>query len=64
MTKDEAQSRRGGTDGLFTKPSSFACDTLRLPKVVLKPEVILIDDPYSIIYLCVLGIVCGLISVF
>jgi hypothetical protein len=20
MTKDEAQSRRGGTDGLFTKP--------------------------------------------
>jgi hypothetical protein len=21
MTKDEAQSRRGGTDGLFTKPS-------------------------------------------
>jgi len=23
MTKDEAQSRRGGTDGLFTKPTSF-----------------------------------------
>jgi hypothetical protein len=23
MTKDEAQSRRGGTDGLFTKPSKI-----------------------------------------
>jgi hypothetical protein len=23
MTKDEAQSRHGGTDGLFTKPSVF-----------------------------------------
>ncbi len=26
MTKDEAQSRHGGTDGLFTKPSTLVSD--------------------------------------
>ena len=31
MTKDGAQSRRGGTDGLFTKPSKFQAQNLSSP---------------------------------